>query len=217
VGNSDERPWGLSVSGITMTASGSSPAAFGPADPVHVDTLRTWFADRSTLAQQGNAQSARALRGGRLRGPSGNRSQPHERIRARIQLPVTHLPAARLGKIKPGRRGAQRRETPLVPLLATGWSHAHGGKSLNVVPCRWRMTTNFRSLGVRSTGVGTSGLPGYGGYGLGRPGGAGLAWSDSRTSGVGTSGLRRRGRRDSGGAVRGDRNFPRTKFGSTGL
>ena len=24
--------------------------------------------------------------------------------------------------------------TPLVPLLATGWSHAHGGKPLNLVP-----------------------------------------------------------------------------------
>jgi hypothetical protein len=34
----------------------------------------------------------------------------------------------------------QRRTTPLVQLLATGWSHAHGGKPLNLVPCRWRMT-----------------------------------------------------------------------------
>ena len=34
----------------------------------------------------------------------------------------------------------KRRTTPLVQLLATGWSHAHGGKPLNLVPCRWRMT-----------------------------------------------------------------------------
>ena len=34
----------------------------------------------------------------------------------------------------------KRRDAPLVPLLATGWSHAHGGKPLNLVPCRWRMT-----------------------------------------------------------------------------
>ena len=26
------------------------------------------------------------------------------------------------------------------PIVATGWSHAHGGKPLNLVPCRWRMT-----------------------------------------------------------------------------
>src|SRR6266852_6541003 len=35
----------------------------------------------------------------------------------------------------------KRRTTPLVQLLATGWSHAHGGKPLNLVPCCWRMTT----------------------------------------------------------------------------
>jgi hypothetical protein len=34
----------------------------------------------------------------------------------------------------------KRRTTPPVQLLATGWSHAHGGKPLNLVPCRWRMT-----------------------------------------------------------------------------
>src|ERR1035441_5787383 len=34
----------------------------------------------------------------------------------------------------------KRHATPLVQLLATGWSHAHGGKPLNLVPCRWRMT-----------------------------------------------------------------------------
>ena len=34
----------------------------------------------------------------------------------------------------------KRRTTPLVQLLATGWSHAHGEKPLNLVPCRWRMT-----------------------------------------------------------------------------
>jgi hypothetical protein len=42
----------------------------------------------------------------------------------------------------------KRRTTPLVQLLATGWSHAHGGKPLNLVPCRWRMTTQIRSLGA---------------------------------------------------------------------
>ena len=34
----------------------------------------------------------------------------------------------------------KRRTTPLVQLLATGWSHAHGGKPRNLVPSRWRMT-----------------------------------------------------------------------------
>src|SRR5258708_32705370 len=34
------------------------------------------------------------------------------------------------------------RTTPLGPLLANGWSHAHGGKSLNLVPCRWPLTSD---------------------------------------------------------------------------
>ena len=45
------------------------------------------------------------------------------------------------GEDQTGMMRDKRRATPLVPLLATGWSHAHGGKPLNVVPCRWRMTT----------------------------------------------------------------------------
>ena len=40
----------------------------------------------------------------------------------------------------------KRRTTPLVQLLATGWSHAHDGKPLNLVPCRWRMTAKAYQL-----------------------------------------------------------------------
>jgi len=42
----------------------------------------------------------------------------------------------------------KRRTTPLVQLLATGWSHAHGGKPLNLVPCRWRMTPSVQVTAV---------------------------------------------------------------------
>ena len=42
----------------------------------------------------------------------------------------------------------KRRTTPLVQLLATGWSHAHGGKPLNLVPCRWRMTQEAVTAGL---------------------------------------------------------------------
>src|SRR5207342_168808 len=45
------------------------------------------------------------------------------------------------GEDQTGMTPDKRRTTPLVQLLATGWSHAHGGKPLNMVPCRWRMTT----------------------------------------------------------------------------
>ena len=44
------------------------------------------------------------------------------------------------GEDQTGMTPDKRRTTPLVQLLATGWSHAHGGKPLNLVPCRWRMT-----------------------------------------------------------------------------
>jgi len=40
----------------------------------------------------------------------------------------------------------KRHTAPLVQLLATGWSHAHGGKHLNLVPWRWRMTVQGRPI-----------------------------------------------------------------------
>jgi hypothetical protein len=46
------------------------------------------------------------------------------------------------GEDQTGMTPHKRHTTPLVQLLATGWSHAHGGKPLNLVPCRWRMTVN---------------------------------------------------------------------------
>src|SRR5258707_844780 len=63
-----------------------------------------------------------------------------------------HLPERKPGDLQScdwedqtGRMRDKRRTTPLVPLLATGWSHAHGGKPLNLVPCRWRMTPRTQS------------------------------------------------------------------------
>ena len=44
------------------------------------------------------------------------------------------------GEDQTGMTPDKRRTTPLVQLLATGWSHAHGGNPLNLVPCPWRMT-----------------------------------------------------------------------------
>ena len=55
----------------------------------------------------------------------------------------------------------KRRDAPLVPLLATGWSHAHGGKPLKLVPCGWRMT--MMGLGIRAV----RSSPGKRGSGLG--------------------------------------------------
>ena len=61
------------------------------------------------------------------------------------------------GEDQTGMTPDKRRTTPLVQLLATGWSHAHGGKPLNLVPCRWRMTTEpARSWRWQLSGAGIS-------------------------------------------------------------
>ena len=52
-----------------------------------------------------------------------------------------HLPEHHPGDLQPldwedhtGMKPDKRHTAPLVQLLATGWSHAHGGKHLNLVP-----------------------------------------------------------------------------------
>ena len=47
--------------------------------------------------------------------------------------PSRRPPVARL-EDQTGMKPDKRRAAPLVQLLATGWSHAHGGKHLNLVP-----------------------------------------------------------------------------------